>query len=77
MVDCPSGYFYQVVSTHNKCVQTCSQSFGDNITRDCVLSCPSPSFADPNNQLCVEECTNGYYEQIKISNGNRTCVTGC
>ena len=77
VVDCPSGYFYQVVSTHNKCVQTCSNSFGDNITLDCVLFCPTPSFADPVLHLCVQECTNSQYEQISIANGNRTCVTVC
>jgi uncharacterized Fe-S cluster protein YjdI len=74
---CPSGYFTQTLSLHNKCVQTCSSAFGDNITRSCVQFCPTPSFADPNTHLCADECTNGSYEQIAKANGNRTCVSVC
>jgi hypothetical protein len=77
VTDCPSGYFLQVISTHNKCVQTCTNSFGDNVTRDCLLVCPSPAFADPVVHLCVQECTSSLYEQVGMTNGNRTCVSQC
>jgi hypothetical protein len=77
VVSCPSGYYTQTLNGHNKCVQTCSNAFGDNVTLSCVVFCPTPSIADPTKMLCVNECSTGYYFQISIANGNRSCVTKC
>jgi len=75
---CPDNYFTQTQSGHNKCTQVCIGAyFGDNVTDSCVNFCPTPSFADPTTHLCVDTCPTGYYTQVAISNGNRTCVTQC
>lgn len=43
----------------------------------CVVFCPFPSIADPTRNLCVNECPVGYYFQISLGNGNRSCVIKC
>jgi len=58
---CPGGYYTQslsvtinsVTSMHNQCVQRCSAAYGDNLTESCVNNCPTPAFADPTTNLCV------------------------
>lgn len=78
MTECPSGYFRQTLSGHNKCVSICTNAFGDPDSGNCTTSCPFPKYADPSNRLCVDTCSASYpYMQVKVSNLNRTCETVC
>ena len=78
VTDCPNGYFKQNIGGQNKCVQTCTNAFGDNSTNSCVTECPFPTYADPENDLCVDTCSDDtYFMQVAVSDLNRTCVTQC
>jgi len=50
-------------------------AFAENTTKKCVNICPNFSIADPTTHICVAVCPFGYFLQISLLNGNRTCVT--
>jgi hypothetical protein len=81
--DCPSGYYAD--NTKNLCVVplNCSivslvQYVADNLTKSCVVKCPSINssyinYADMNKYLCVKRCPTSYYGQ----NDTLRCQLNC
>lgn len=78
-----SGNYYQE-PTALTCVQICPsvpvELFGDNLTRNCLSSCPNGSYAYTDTYLCVADCpltssiTGAYLFKDNI---NRRCVSTC
>lgn len=75
---CPNGYFRQTISTVQKCVRVCVNSyFGLVSTGNCVQYCPNPFYGDPTTWRCLTACPDTYFTQLRIVDGKRFCVTGC
>lgn len=86
--DCPSetwadNYTHLCTSFCTDDASNSSQKlYGENITKLCVKSCPSPSFAFVDTRVCIDECpitianTPGYFGDPDTT-PTRLCVLKC
>jgi hypothetical protein len=86
---CPTDTWAETTVYDRRCYNPCpppntrnsnAQMYGDNITRTCVTSCPTFTFADLSQGfgLCVNECPSLINGTLQFAdNSTKSCVTVC